>query len=113
MALNSRQLKAVELLVYTNKTQNDIAEEIGIKPSTLSVWLNGEEFQAALHKEMRRSFGYLATKAKRRMEELLNSNQDSVAFAAAKEILNKAGYQEAQKVEQEITTKVINLEITD
>ena len=113
MALNSRQLKAVELLVYTDKTQQDIAKDIGVKPPTLSVWLNNEEFQAALQKEMHRSFGYLATKAKRKMEALLNSNQDSVAFAAAKEILNKAGYAESQKIEQEVTTRVINLEITE
>lgn len=115
MALNSRQLKAVELLVYTDKAKQDIAIEVGVKPATLSVWLNNEEFQAALQKEMQRSFGYLATKAKRRLEQLLNSNQDSVAFAAAKEILNKAGYQETHKVEQDMTmkTQIINLEITE
>lgn len=112
MALNNRQLKAVELLVYTDKTQQVIAAEIGVKPPTLSVWLNNEEFQAALQKEMHRSFGYLATKAKRKMEQLLNSNQDSVAFAAAKEILNKAGYQEAQKIEQEFKNN-LTLEITE
>lgn len=115
MALNNRQLKAVELLVYSDMTQQDIATQVGVKPPTLSVWLNQDEFQAALQKEMHRSFGYLATKAKRKMEKLLNSNQDSVAFAAAKEILNKAGYAESQKIEQDmnVKTQVINLEITE
>ena len=112
MALNTRQLKAIELLVHTDRTQGDIATEVGVKPPTLSVWLNNEEFQAAMQKEMHRSFGYLATKAKRKMEQLLNSNQDSVAFAAAKEILNKAGYQETQKVEQEFKNN-LTLEITE
>ena len=113
MALNSRQLKAVELLVHTNKTNQEIAKELNVTNVTVSNWLSKEEFQAAVQKEMRRSFSYLATKAKQRMEQLLNSNQDAVAFAAAKEILNKAGYNEVQKVEQEIKTQVINLEIVE
>ena len=82
MALNNRQLKAVEMLVYTAKLDKEIAKELKISPATLSVWKNKEEFQEALHKEMLRSFSHLATKAKRKMEQLLDSNQDSVAFAA-------------------------------
>ena len=46
------------------------------------------------------------------MEKLLDSNQDAVAFAAAKEILNKAGYAETQKIEQEFKNNIV-VEITD
>jgi transposase len=112
MALNNRQLKAVEMLVYTDKKKQEIAEEIGISNVTLSNWLNKEEFQEAIHKEMLRSFSHLATKAKRKMEQLLDSNQDSVAFAAAKEILNKAGYAETQTIEHEYKNNIV-LEIVD
>lgn len=112
MALNNRQLKAVEMLVYTDKQKQEIAEELKITAATLSTWLNKEEFQEAVHKEMLRSFSHLATKAKRKMEQLLDSNQDSVAFAAAKEILNKAGFAETQKVETEFKNS-ITLEITE
>ena len=112
MALNNRQLKAVELLVYTDKLDKDIAEELKISPSTLSVWKNKEEFQETLHKEMLTSFSALATKAKRKMERLLDSNQDAVAFAAAKEILNKAGYAETQSVDTDLKTN-LTIEITE
>ena len=112
MALNNRQLKAVEMLVYTDQLDKEIAEELKISPATLSVWKNKEEFQEALHKEMLRSFSHLATKAKRKMEKLLDSNQDSVAFAAAKEILNKAGYAETQTIEHEYKNNIV-LEIVD
>lgn len=112
MALNNRQLKAVEMLVYTDKKKQEIAEELGISNVTLSNWLNKEEFQEAIHKEMLRSFSHLATKAKRKMEQLLDSNQDSVAFAAAKEILNKAGYAETQTIEHEYKNNIV-LEIVD
>jgi hypothetical protein len=112
MALNQRQLKAVEMLVYTDKQKQEIAEELKITAATLSTWLNKEEFQEAIHKEMLRSFSHLATKAKRKMEQLLDSNQDSVAFAAAKEILNKAGFAETQKVETEFKNN-LTIEITE
>lgn len=112
MALNQRQLKAVEMLVYTDKQKGEIAEELKITPATLSTWLNKEEFQEAIHKEMLRSFSHLATKAKRKMEQLLDSNQDSVAFAAAKEILNKAGFAETQRIETEFKNSIV-LEITE
>ena len=112
MALNQRQLKAVELLVYTDKQKQEIAEELKITAATLSTWLNKEEFQEAIHKEMLRSFSHLATKAKRKMEQLLDSNQDSVAFAAAKEILNKAGFAETQKIETEFKNN-LTIEITE
>ena len=46
------------------------------------------------------------------LEELLNSNMDAIAFAAAKEILNKAGYNETVKVEQDIKASKVTLEIT-
>ena len=112
MALNQRQLKAVEMLVYTDKQKQEIAEELKITAATLSTWLNKEEFQEAIHKEMLRSFSHLATKAKRKMEQLLDSNQDSVAFAAAKEILNKAGFAETQKIETEFKNN-LTIEITE
>ena len=112
MALNNRQLKAVEMLVYTTMQKQEIAKELGISNVTLSNWLNKEEFQEAIHKEMLRSFSHLATKAKRKMEQLLDSNQDAVAFAAAKEILNKAGYAETQRVETELKTN-LTIEVTE
>ena len=76
------------------------------------MWKKKGEFQEALHKEMLRSFSALATKAKRKMERLLDSNQDAVAFAAAKEILNKAGYAETQRVETDLKTN-LTIEITE
>lgn len=112
MALNQRQLKAVEMLVYTDKQKQEIAEELGVTNSTISVWLRKEEFQSAIREEVQRKFSSLATKALTKMEKLLDSRQDAVAFAAAREVLNKAGYQEVQKVEQELKTK-IHLEILD
>lgn len=62
---------------------------------------------------MNRSFSTIATKAKRKLEKLIDSNNQQVALSAAKEVLNKAGYVTVEKIEQEITTHTIEVEIED
>jgi transposase len=73
MALNNRQLQAVELLVYTNKLKQEIAEEVGVSGTTMSTWLKKPEFQDAIKAEMARAFQPLAYKARRRLEGLIES----------------------------------------
>lgn len=111
MALTNKQLKAVEMLVYTTKQKQEIAQELKVTPGTISQWLRKEEFQQAVTDEMKRGFVDIAYKARRRLSELVDSPNEQVALGAIKEALNKAGYQETQKVEQ--TIKEINIEITE
>lgn len=111
MALNSKQIKAVEMLVYTEKQKQEIAQELKVSNGTISQWIKKPEFQDAIKEEMHRSFGNMAFKARKRLERLIDSNNEGIALAAAREVLNKAGYQETQKIEQ--TLKEITLEITE
>ena len=39
MALNQRQLKAVEMLVYTDKQKQEIAEELGLSVRTVESYM--------------------------------------------------------------------------
>lgn len=112
MALNNRQLQAVELLVYTNKLKQEIAEEVGVSGTTMSTWLKKQEFQDAIKAEMARAFQPLAYKARRRLEGLIESENEQVALSASKDALDRAGYGATQKVENTITNKEINIEIT-
>lgn len=111
MALTNKQLKAVEMLVYTSMQKQEIAKELKVSNSTISQWLKKEEFQQAITDEMHRGFVDIAYKARRRLAELVDSSNEQVALGAIKEALNKAGYQETQKVEQ--TVREINIEITE
>jgi transposase len=111
MALTNKQLKAVEMLVYTTKQKQEIAEELKVSNGTISQWLKKEEFQQAITDEMRRGFVDIAYKARRRLSDLVDSPNEQVALGAIREALNKAGYQETQKVEQ--TIREINIEITE
>ena len=111
MALTSKQMKAVEMLVYTTMQKQEIAAELKVSNGTISQWLKKEEFQQAITDEMRRGFVDIAYKARRRLADLVDSPNEQVALGAIKEALNKAGYQETQVIEQ--TIREINIEITE
>ena len=99
------------MLVYTTKQRQEIAEELKVSRATVSQWIKKEEFQQAITDEMKRGFVDIAYKARRRLSELVDSPNEQVALGAIKEALNKAGYQETQKIEQ--TVREINIEITE
>ena len=110
MELNSNMLKCIHMMVYTDKQKQEIAAELGVANNCISRWLQREDFQEELKKETHRGFSSLALKARRRLEQLIDSNNDVVALGACKEVLNKAGFMGTQKVEQKLDT-VINVNI--
>ena len=97
-------------MVYTDMQKQEIAKELGVANNAISRWMNREDFQEALKDEMHKGFSSLAVKARRKLDKLIDSNNDGVALGACKEVLNKAGYMETQKVEQKLDT-VINVNI--
>ena len=106
MELNANMLKCINMMVYTNKQKQEIAAELGVANNCISRWMAREDFQEELKNEMHRGFNSLALKARRRLDQLIDSNNDVVALGACKEVLNKAGYMETQKVEQKIDTEI-------
>lgn len=113
MALNQRMQKAVEMLVHTKMQKQEIAEELKVSRTTFSLWLRREDFQEAIKAEMNRAFQPLAYKARQRLNDLIDSKNEQVALAASKDALDRAGYGATQKVENTITNKEINIEITE
>ena len=111
MALNAKMLKCIELMVYTDMKKQDIAKELGVANNAISRWMSREDFQQALQDEMHKGFNSLAVKARRKLEKLIDSNNDGVALGACKEVLSKAGYDATQKIEQTIDTVIsVNIE---
>lgn len=105
--LTSRQSKGISLMLQGNLSNAAIAKECGVSENTVYNWLHNDDFLAELQKQQRRMFTKLACKAQRKMEELLDSNNPSIAFASAKEILNKAGLDSPMRIEADIESKVI------
>lgn len=110
--LNNKHLKAIHLLVYSDKLKQDIAEECSVSATTLSTWLSDPLFQEGVREEMHRGFNKMAIKARKKLDELVDNGNPQVALAAVKEVLSKAGYDATQKIEQDIKTD-ISIEITD
>ena len=114
MQLNAKMLKCIELMVYTDMRKQDIAKELGVANNCISRWQNREDFQDALKEEMRKGFNSLALKARRKLDRLIDSNNEGVALGACKEVLSKAGYDAPQKVEQTIdSVTTIKVDIVD
>lgn len=111
MALNSNMLKCIHLMVYSTNNKGEIAEEVGVRRETISAWLKRDDFQEGLEAEMHRKFKSMATKAAKKLDALLDSDNERIVLDASKEILNKAGYNEVQKIEQ--TVHSIEIEIED
>lgn len=110
--LNNKMLRAIEIMVTDpTRSKGDIAKEVNIRPETISQWMKREDFQQALKEENQRCFQGMAAKAVKKLNQLLDSKNEGIALAASREVLNKAGYLETQKVEQTIHN--IEIEITD
>ena len=86
MQLNKKMLEAIQLMVYTDMKKGEIANEVGV--------------------EMHRGFKDLALKARKKLDKLIDSNNDGVALGACKEVLSKAGYDATQKIEQKVDTTI-------
>ena len=110
--LNQKQLKCIELMVHTDMTNLQIAKKIGINNNTITLWLKKDEFQDAMKEEVDKSFKKMATKAQRKLNHLIDSKNDMVSLAACKEVLNKSGYKETEKVES-TTTTTIKVDVKD
>ena len=96
--IKGKKLKALEKLVSGDfETYEGLADELKITSATLRNWRNEEEFAAELERRMRIKIGGIAARALKRMNELIDED-GNVAFSAAKDILDRAGYKATDKV---------------
>ena len=101
--LKPKQIKCLELMIRGDMTDKEIAKAINITQKTICEWKKHcKEFQDEYNALMRNSLQYAAPKAFRKQMALLNSKNDMVAHLAAKDIMDRAGFQPTEKIEQQI-----------
>ena len=101
--LKPKQIKCLELMIKGEMTDKEIAKAINISQKTICDWKkNCKEFQDEYNSLMRRSLQYAAPKAFRKQMALLNSESDMVAHLAAKDIMDRAGFNPTDKVEMDM-----------
>ena len=110
--LKSKQLKCLELMILGTMTDKEIAEAINVSQKTICDWKkNNKEFQDEYALSMRSSLQYAAPKAFKKQLSLLNSKNDMVAHLAAKDIMDRAGFNPTDKIEADVDMELnINID---
>lgn len=105
--LKPRQKKCIEMLVSGAMTQADVAAALKVSEQTICNWKKNEEFAAELAAANRLVISSLVPAAVQRTKALLNAESEAVQLAAAKDILDRAGYkpQDNIKLNADITSK--------
>jgi len=111
MALNSKQLRAIPILIGCD-TVEGAAREAGISKNTIYTWMQQEEFSKAvslarkrlLDKAMNKLMN-TSMKAVITLEKLLDADSESVRRAAANDVLGHVlKYQELREIEERLDT---------
>lgn len=101
--LKNKQVKCLEMMIKGDMTDKEIAEAINISPKTICEWKKKDkEFQQEYNSLMHNSLQYSAPKAFKKQMALLNSKNDMVAHMAAKDILDRAGFNAVDKLEADV-----------
>ncbi len=105
--LKQKQIKCLQLMIQGDMSDKKIAEVINISPKTICEWKkNSEEFKIEYNNLMRSSLQYAAPKAFKKQMKLLDSKSDMVAHLAAKDIMDRAGFNPVEKIDAAIKDPV-------
>lgn len=103
MALNNKQIKAIELLTYQPyMTLNMVCQEVGVSRDTLHRWRNdNEEFKAELKKSIRQRWEAAESMAVNTMINLASEGN----IQAVKYMLDNLGYKAPDKIEAKVDAR--------
>lgn len=108
--LSTKQLKCIELmLTMPEYTQRELAEQLGVNENTIGNWKKNEEFMTEKQKASDELWRDMADKAQKRMFQLMDSANESVALGATKYVMDSAGRNAVIKVDASIKDVVIGL----
>lgn len=103
--LKPKQKKCIELMVKGDMTQAEIARELKISEQTICNWKKDGEFAGELERANRLVISSLVPRAISKTAALLNAENEQVQLAAAKDILDRAGYKPQDKIQVDGTIK--------
>lgn len=110
MALNIKQTKAIELLVYQPyMTQKMVAQECGVHRETLRRWKQEEEFKTELDKAIKQRWEDAEAMAVNGMIALASEGN----FQAIKYMLDNRGYKAPDKIEAQVDARAQVLFVDD
>ena len=98
--LKDIQYKAIEIMVTESyKTQAELAEKVGVCTKTLFRWQQDLEFQEEHHKAIMGQLKAATDEALKTVKDSMKSKNDQVKLLAAKDILDRGGLKQNNKIE--------------
>lgn len=99
--MKGKKEKALAMLVSGDYKLSEIALRLKISEKTLYNWRQEEEFESELKRRLNIKMGTLAAAALKTQSNLLNAKSDMVKHLAAKDLLDRAGYNADSKIQLE------------
>ncbi|MFT4528648.1 phBC6A51 family helix-turn-helix protein [Staphylococcus haemolyticus] len=106
LKLSEKQQKYIEIKNETGQTDKTIAKKIGVDTTTISRWKRKEEYQLGLKGYQAYYLSEKTPQALLTMTRLLNARSELVRFQAAKDILDRSGYNPVDKQQIETNATV-------
>ena len=118
--LEPKLQRFVHLYLTGQYNQTQLAQLLEVHKNTINSWLKREdvniaiqEYQAMEHEMIDVQIKAMRMKAIEKMNELMDSPIDGIAFQACKDILDRTGHKAKNEIKVDKTVKTIEMQLHD
>ena len=118
--LEPKLQRFVHLYLTGQYNQTQLAQLLEVHKNTINSWLKREdvniaikEYQAMEHEMIDVQIKAMRMKAIEKMNELMDSPIDGIAFHACKDILDRTGHKAKNEIKVDKTVKTIEMQLND
>ena len=118
--LEPKLQRFVHLYLTGQYTNRQLAQLLEVHENTVSGWLKRDdvsvaikEYQAMEHEMIDVQIKAMRMKAIQKMNDLIDSPIDGIAFQACKDILDRTGHKAKNEIKVDKTVKTIEMQIKD
>ena len=118
--LEPKQQRFIHLYLTGAYKNTELAQLLDIHVNTVYSWLKREDVQMIIeelqreeHKMVEARLKSMRNKALEKMNDLMDSPIDGIAFQACKDILDRTGHKAKNEVKVEKTVKTIEMQLND
>ena len=118
--LEPKLQRFVHLYLTGQYNQTEIAQMLQVHKNTINTWLKREdvnlaikEYQAVEHEMIDVQIKAMRMKAIQKMNDLMDSPIDGIAFQACKDILDRTGHKAKSEIKVDKTVKTIEVQLNE
>ena len=118
--LEPKLQRFVHLYLTGQYNQTQLAQLLEVHKNTINSWLKREdvnlaikEYQAMEHEMIDVQIKAMRMKAIEKMNDLMDSPIDGIAFQACKDILDRTGHKAKNEIKVDKTVKTIEMQLND